>query len=166
MGWTGFSTPCPLLWARCPYLGNGRSLSLPRTRCVLFFLEPSPLSSFLGAQDKLFSCLPQSPVFGVLSSSLVSRAQALMSSLLLGAWFSLILLWPRAQCTLSPLPWGFLAGFSSPVPLFGSSCPLHAKLVPGVVNFYGHCGEYPRAGCTLFILFVAIKTVYLLTFAY
>lgn len=118
-------------------------------QCVLVFLgsqgPDSLLSSsessiwcsciFLRSQGILWSCLPQGPGADVL--------RALLS-----------FLGPGPDILSS---WSFLADLSSPVHPFGSSCLLATTLVPGAVNFYGHCGEQPFADCSLFILFVAIK---------
>lgn len=54
----------------------------------------------------------------------------------------------------SALSLHFLAGFSSLMPLFESSCPLHAMLVPAVVHFCGHYGNiHMRAAhCSSYLL--------------
>ena len=70
MGWTG-----RLL---CPGSSSVSQVSMSRKwkkslpaqdRVCAPLLEPSPHSSLFGAQNKIVSCLPQSPVSGVLPSS-------------------------------------------------------------------------------------------------
>lgn len=101
---------------------------------------------FFRVQYLVFSHLPQ-----VLGPTVVSCLPQGPGSDVLGALLTFLCPEPGVLSS-----WNFLAGFRSPVCPFGSFCPLPAKLVPGIVNFYDHCGERPPAGCTLFILFVAV----------
>lgn len=127
--------PSVLCEPMCWCLGNGRSLSLLKTWYMLFL-----------------SCLLQNLVFFHLSQVPGPMLWCSLSSMMLGALPCSSD--PGPRCTL--LFFGVSSRFQMPYAPFVSSCPLPAKIVPGVVRFYGHCGKHPLAGCTLFILFIAI----------
>lgn len=139
--WTRCSAQCPHLRARCPCLGSERSLWLPQTWCLLFFLgciPPLIILKHLG--QNIFMSSSESSVWCL-------RFQGLSSDvlpLLLGALLSFS---APAQCSLLT-SLGFPSRFQQPCALFGSFCPPHTKFVPGVVKFCGHCGTHPCAGCT------------------